>query len=382
MVTLDSFNLKENPFDIFSHRHKMANRKEEWKKIIGALSSAFKERYPRIFVLQGDYGSGKTYMLEQIYSWVSEDEVWKKQVLTISFSGANVLFGPRLSIMETEPRWQKFGLSLVTRIFDNIGREKLVSVLKKVSAQSLKELKFQRVFQGIKNDEDEAFSYIAGQKISAKDLKKLGVSSALSDSPTGLRFFFDFLKVIRIAKYESFLVLLDEFEYIPSILGDKKITQILNTFREIYDTFGMCLDREPGKYAAPLFVFAISPGGWNSLEKLEKDALKKTGGGGVAPFMERISKRDFIELKPFSLDNSIELVSLRLSEARIKLSSDPLFPFTKDCVEYVHKMSLNKPRNLIQYCKIILEESYEKGLLEIDGKAAQSILSKYGISMP
>jgi len=381
MANLDSFNLKENPFDIFSHRHKMADRKEEWKKMSDALSSAFKERYPRIFVLQGDYGSGKTYMLEQIYSWVSEDENWKKQVLAISFLSTNVLFGPRLSVMETEPRWQKFGLSLVTRIFDNIGREKLVNVLKKVASKNLKELKFEKVFLGIKNDKDEAFSYVSGQKIPSKDLKTLGVGSTLSDSPTGLRLFFDFLKAIKIAKYESFLVLLDEFEYIPSVLGEKKITQILNTFREIFDTFGMCLDKEPGKYATPLFVFAISPGGWDRLEKLEKDALKRTGGGGVAPFMERISKRDFIELKPFSLNDSIELVSMRLSEARIKPSGDPIFPFTKDCVEYIHKLSLNKPRNLIQYCKIVLEESHEKGLSRIDGNAAQDILGKYGISI-
>ena len=200
-------------------------------------------------------------------------------------------------------------------------------------------------------------------------MKELGVGSALSDSPTGLRLFFDFLKTIKMAKYESFLVLLDEFEYIPSVLGEKKITQFLNTFREIYDTFGMLLDKEPGEYATPLFVFAISPGGWDRLDKLEKDALKRTGGGGVAPFMERISKRDFIELRAFSLENSIELVSCRLSEVRIKPSSDALFPFTKDCVEYVHKVSLNKPRNVIQYCKIILEESHEKGLSKIDGKA-------------
>ena len=171
METLDSFNLKENPFDIFSHRHKMANRKEEWKKITRALSSSFKERYPRIFVLQGDYGSGKTYMLEQIYGWVSEDESYKKQILTVSFSGSNVLLGPRLSIMETEPRWQKFGLSLVTRIFDNIGREKLVAVLKKIPSERLKRLKFEPVFQGIKNDKHEAFNYISGQKIAAKDLE-------------------------------------------------------------------------------------------------------------------------------------------------------------------------------------------------------------------
>lgn len=380
MKQSEDFNLKENPFEIFSHRHKMANRKEEWKKITSYLSSAFEEKYPRIFVLLGDYGSGKTYMLEQIYSWVSERKGFEKEVLVVLVSpGTKILFGPRLSIMETEPRWQKFGLSLVTRILDNIERDKLVSVLKKAPLREIKKLRFKKVFEGLRNNKEVAFSYIAGQKLYSKDLKELQVASSLSDSPTGLRLFFEFLRVIKMAGYASFLLLFDEFEYIPSVLGEKKITQILNTFREIFDNFGMYEDRDPGKHANPVFVFAISPGGWERLERLEKDALRKTGGGGLVPFMERISRRDFIELRAFSLEDTIDLVKLRISEARIKPMKDPYFPFTRECIRYVHKVSLKKPRNVIQYCKILIEDALENGILTIDVKEAQSILNKYGI---
>ena len=381
MTQLKDYNLKENPFDIFSHRHKMANRKDEWEKITRCLSSAFKEKYPRIFILTGDYGCGKTYMLEQIFTWVSESKETARAVFVIYISpGAQVMFGPRLSIMETEPRWQKFGLSLITRIFDNIGRTKLAKALKKIPVKKIEKLEFGKVFEGLRNSEEVAFNWVSGKKLTAKELKTLGVSSNLSDSPTGLKLFFDFLKAIRMAGYASFLLLLDEFEYIPSILGEKKITQILNTFREIFDSFGMHEDLEPGMYANPIFIFAASPGGWTRLEKLEKDALKKTGGGGIAPFMERINKKDIIDLKPFSLDKTMELVKLRLSEVRVKPMNDPFFPFTEDCIKYIHEASLNKPRNVIQYCKILIEDALEKEIKRIDVKKAKSILDGYGIS--
>lgn len=382
MKQLIDYNLRNNPFEIFSHRHKMANRKAEWEKITKYLSSAFKDRYPRILVLLGDYGSGKTYMLEQIYRWASKEKGLKEEVFVVFVSpGAQVLFGPRLSIMETEPRWRQFGLSLVARIFDNIERDKLVSVFQKVPLAKLEKLRFRKVFEGLRNNEDVAFKYISGQRLYAKDLRKLELSAHLSDSPTGLRLFFDFLRVIKMARYASFLLLLDEFEYIPSIFGEKRITQILNTFREILDSFGMLEDREPGKHVNPVFVFAISPGGWDRLEKLEKDALKRTGGGGLVPFMERITKRDFVELRAFSLEDTTELVKLRLSEARVKPMDDPFFPFTKECIKYIHEVSLMKPRNVIQYCKILIEDALESGTSLIDEKAARKILTRYGISV-
>lgn len=72
MNKFEKYALKENPFDIFSYEHKMANREQEWKHITTSLVSAFEGREPVYFVLLGDYGMGKTYMLEQIYSWLSE----------------------------------------------------------------------------------------------------------------------------------------------------------------------------------------------------------------------------------------------------------------------------------------------------------------------
>jgi len=164
-------------------------------------------------------------------------------------------------------------------------------------------------------------------------------------------------------------------------LGEKKITQILNTFRQIYDDFGSYDKRYNKKVAKPIFMFAISPGGWDSLLELDKTARKKTGGGGIAPFMERISKKDVISLKAFSLEDSFELVELRLKEARTKKVKNPLSPFSKKCIKFVHKVSFNKPRNVLQYCSILLEDALDEGITLIDVKDAETILGEYGISL-
>jgi len=367
------FSLRDNPFDIFSYEHNMADRKEEWQRVESLLKSAFSGKGPRIALLLGDYGIGKTFILEKIYQSLSKDRC----VLIVR---GDVLYEKRLAIMESEPRWSKFGLDFITRIFDNIEHEKLISAMRKIDFKKFRS-KFSKIFQGIGDNDDNAFKYITGEKVSAKTLQKYEISSPLSDSPTGIELFFEFLRAIKFAGYDNFLMLVDEFEYITSVLGEKKITQILNTFRQIYDDFGIYDRRYNNNLAKPIFMFAISPGGWDSLRELDKTARKKTGGGGIAPFMERISEKDVVSLKAFSLENSLELVQLRLSEARTKEIKNPLSPFTKKCIEFVHKVSFNKPRNVLQYCKILLEDASEEGVKEIDVTDAKKILGKYGIAL-
>jgi hypothetical protein len=378
MSKFEKYALKENPFDIFSYEHKMANREKEWKRITTSLVSAFEGREPVYFVLLGDYGMGKTYMLEQIYNWLSEGK--KKQGVFVIYTKGDVLYERRLALMESEPKWSKFGLDLMMRIFANIDRGKLVDVLRKVNLKDFKS-KFIKVFEALKGDKEIGFRYIWGEKLGAKDFQQLGIDCAITDSPTSLALFFDFLRVINQAGYNNFLVLVDEFEYLAA-QGEKKIIQILNTFRGIFDDFGDYSKSCAGAVAKPHFMFATSPGGWERLTELETALTKKIGGAGIAPFMRRLSKRNMITLEAFTKEKTLELVEIRLSEARTKELKDPLFPFTTGAIEYVHSVSLYRPGNVIQYCGILLEDAVDEGLGKIDEKDAKRILQKYGIYPP
>ncbi len=375
MNKLEKYALKENPFDIFSHEHKMADREEEWKRIMSSLASAFEGRGPAYFVLLGDYGMGKTYMLEQIYSRLSEGR-GNEEVIVV-YTRGDVLYERRLALMESEPKWSKFGLDLVMRIFDNIDRTKLTNVLRGVNLKDFKS-KFVKVFEALKGDKEIGYRYITGQKLVAKDFEQLGVDSPITDSPTSLALFFDFLRVINQAGFNNFLVLVDEFEYLAT-QGEKKIIQILNTFRGIFDDFGDYHKSYAGKLAKPHFMFATSPGGWERLTELEAALTKKIGGAGIAPFMRRLSKRNMITLEPFTVEKTLELVETRISEVRIKELKDPLFPFAREAIEHVHSVSLNRPGNVIQYCGILLQDALEENLQRIDLIDAKRILEKYGI---
>jgi len=375
MSKFEKYALKENPFDIFSYEHKMANRKKEWKHITTSLVSAFEGREPVYFVLLGDYGMGKTYMLEQVYNWLSEGK--EKRGVFVIYTKGDVLYERRLALMESEPKWSKFGLDLMMRIFTNIDREKLVDVLRKVNLKDFKS-KFIKVFEALKGDMEIGFRYIWGEKLGAKDFQQLGVDYAITDSPTSLALFFDFLRVINQAGYNNFLVLVDEFEYLAA-QGEKRIIQILNTFREIFDDFGDYSKSCAGAVAKPHFMFATSPGGWERLTELETALTKKIGGAGIAPFMRRLSKRNMITLEAFTKEKTLELVEIRLLEARTKELKDPLFPFTTGAIEHVHSVSLYRPGNVIQYCGILLEDALDDGLEKIDEKDAKRILEKYGI---
>jgi hypothetical protein len=375
MDNLQKYMLRENPFDIYSHQHNMANRQEEWKTITSSLVSAFEGKGPRYFLLLGDYGVGKSFTLEQIYRWVAQGS--GKGDVFVVYQKRDVLYERRLALQESEPRWAKFGLDLVMRIFDNIEHERLIETLKKAKLTEFKS-RFGKLFQSLRDGEEIAFKYITGEKLSAKELRQLELTSPITDSPTSLVLFFEFLRVIKSARYSSFLLLLDEFEYITT-QGERRITQILNTFRQIFDGFGDYDARYSGAIAKPIFMLATSPGGWDSLKELEAASIKKTGGAGIAPFMERLSPRDMIQLKAFSLEHTIELVGVRLSEMRTAKVADPLFPFTRKAVEFIHSVSFNKPRNVIQYCGILLEDAAREGLEKIDEKDARRILEKYGV---
>jgi hypothetical protein len=379
-MIFERYKLTSKPFEVSLLNYEMAGRQREWEQLITRLESAFKGNECKFIVIQGTYGLGKTYTIERLYRFFRE----RKEIFTDVFIIRTTLAEKPIRAYPGEPAKAKFGLDFVNRIFKHIEFQELTEIVKKVekslSKHSLKisELGY-KFFTKVKEGDKVAHNILAGTEVTTSELKTSGLRT-IKDSQTALELLFDFQKILKAAGYNNFLILLDEFEYIPT-LSTPKVTVVLDTFRNIFDQYGVFESREPNTMAKMVFVFAISPGGWERIKELEASAIKRTGGGGLAPFMDRVNRIDVIYLSALSLKEIEDLIVYRLEKHRVKGERvpQPLYPFTKQCIEFIANISQGVPRRVLQLCSILLEDAAEKGKGKITPEFAKKVLKELGL---
>ena len=57
----------------------------------------------------------------------------------------------------------------------------------------------------------------------------------------------------------------------------------------------------------------------------------------------------------------------------------PLYPFTEECIRFISEKSQGVPRRALQFCGIILEDAYEKGVEKITSKYAKRVLEELNL---
>ncbi len=363
------FGLKFNPFEWASHDHKMANRKTEWKKITDVLSSAYNGETCRFVLALGDYGMGKSFMLNQIFRAATES----RGVLAIK----DVLTErpiPTRSLLRSSPEFD-----IPSRIVANLGEVKLLDLWNRAKSRKLDHIRFRTVFEQLGAGNESAFRFLIGEKLKHDELEPLGMRTSLRPPDDSIRSLFETLKIARLAGYHSVLVLVDEFEAIMSKLGPTAAVRVLDALRAIFDEYGPLKDQA----AKIVFVFGLSAQAWDKVGDLERTMVSRTGGGGISPFVERILPSDKIVLNPFSLQNMIELVESRLTEARVGSASDKLHPFTREAIEFAYSVSKEKPRVILQLCYMLLERASEKeDVSQVSREFAEETLREYNIAPP
>jgi len=375
----ERYKLTSKPFEVSLLNYKMAGRQIEWPQLLRRLESAFQGNECKFIVIQGTYGLGKTYTIERLYRLFKKGKLFKDV-----FMVRTTLTGKPIRVYPGEPAKPKFGLDFVNRVFKHIEFQELMKVTKKMEKALLnRSLKISerayKIFIKVKEGDRAAYNVLAGIEVTASELKSAGLRT-IRDSQTALELLYDFQRILKAAGYNNFLIFLDEFEYIPT-LSTPKVTIILDTFRGIFDQYGLSESREPNKTAKVVFVFAISPGGWTKIKELEASAIKRTGGGGLAPFMDRVNPIDIINLSPLSPKETGELIAFRLEKHRVKGTKipHPLYPFTEKCIEFIAEISQGVPRRVLQFCSILLEDAAEKGKEKITLTYAKKVLKELKI---
>lgn len=376
---LQKFELTSKPFEVALLNYKMAGRHDDWEKLVDRLNSAFEGNECKFIIVQAGYGMGKTYTIERTYRLFKEEKL-DLDVYVVK----TTLAGRPIRAYPGEPAKTKFGVDFVNRIFKNIPLQDLKTISKKVSAKlkgrslAVSDLA-KRIFLNIAKGSKIGYRVLSGEDVEASDLRKEKLK-LLKNSQGALSLFFDFQRILKAAKYNNFLMLLDEFEYIPT-LTTPKVTVILDTFRTIFDYYGVSESTEPGKMAKVIFVFAISPGGWERIKELESSTLKRTGGGGIAPFLDRISPVDIIQLKPLTPREVADLIAFRLHKHRTgkgkKLKR--LHPFTPKCIRLIAEISQGVPRRALQYCSILLEDAAKNRRKIITSGYAKKVLEELNL---
>jgi hypothetical protein len=353
-----------------SFRYPMRGRKPEWQRLKELIETALREHGTKTILVIGDYGYGKSFTLEKIAA---------------AFSGSRKAIFASIRLAESEPE-ARIGLSLVTKIFYQIGRERLVHIASKISTRNIGSLQteLRSALRALKHVDtcEIGYRFLIGESLAPDEKKKIGVRKILSSSRVAIGILYDFQKALKSAGYDNLVLLIDEFEYVVNVYSEKQVTTILHTFKEIYDEY-IREELRGVEMANFIFIIAMTPRGWDYLTETEAKLARKTGGGGITPWMERIrSEWNRVDLEPLSKPDVVNLIQDRIEENRKEYFKPPFktFPFIHpEFFDVIYDASEGVPRYVVQYSDLILKEAFRERLKEISGDAARQVLQRFDV---
>src|SRR6266480_6581658 len=207
----------------------MAGRQTEWASIKNRLKAAFDGTTCKFLILQGDYGLGKTFTADKLYTDIHANRNELRTIVVRTLAGQPIQAHP------AEPSRGKFAVDFIARIFENLRFDQIRELCEKVNLDSKVpevSLRARLIFKEISKGNRSAFLALIGQSVNEEG-EKLSIRP-VRESEEAKSIFFAFLKIMKMAAYDNLLIILDEFEYVMT-LSTSRITVILQTLREIFD---------------------------------------------------------------------------------------------------------------------------------------------------
>jgi len=370
----ERYNLKINPFTDQSLDYPIVNRVETESIMRRRLALFVQSRNPGIIPLQGAYGVGKTFFLIALENKICEGTFFeRKEKVLASYITAIFPRAPSQYIHYVYSQSMKrVGFERFRDMIQALGKLK-----KKEDLLRNFDRDFRNALLNFENNEEAAWAYVSGETISRSEAKNIEIGRSVKDDEQSLTAFLEFLKLLHILNYESFVLLIDEFEYLFA-RGGQQGAQFLNTFRFLYDR---ALERfsRGEKIANPLFVPACSILTW---KQISEDAERQVMG--TKPFVDR--SQEAIPLPPFDHKETKELVFGRLDRWRIDRSDKSrlgLFPFVdgggNDPFDFITKVNTGLPRLILKNTATMLDEAYERKFENIGLKEVKTLARDLGI---
>jgi len=345
----------------------MVDRKKLMDNFQRKLATVVASGSPQIVFLIGDYGLGKTYALLQL-----KDRIKNSPDFSNLSAAVSIVY---MKIVSPKPPGE-YLTYMYSQIVTDLGRsffEDLAQKYQKLSETDQEKLEletmFSRALKSFKKS-DAAWSYLRGLAISATDAKELEIRGRIARDSDAMAALFSLLRLLNKTGKKSLLILIDEFEYLLTAAGEKRATQIIMTFKDLYDRI---TEQNGSSIANPVFLIASAPGAYRELPSL----AGKVGMGGVYPFLSRVY--DTLYLDPFSKEETHQLLETRLERRRIGVKQRSIFPFTKDYVSFIATRCKGNPRLILHYSAVVLDEANVKKLRGIGAKDAKKILDEHGL---
>lgn len=359
------YKLKVNPFESRTDPTvDMAGRQQEKAAWIKAVERRRGRRANAIHFIVGDYGSGKTLSLHKITQQYANDS----EVMAIFMK------------MLPEDKVSRFGVDFIQRVF----REVPIEVLKRFDRQDIDVLREvypepAKIFERISFDDDEARLFLQGEvSFTATQMSKLGVRRKIDKTHIAEEYLLGFLFLVKRVGISTLLLAVDEVEYVFSQMRGANISLVFNTLRALYDLLDTPSARQlPSPPANMIFFLGISSAGWTKLNDLGQ--REQTEGGPFQPLMRRFGK--IIELSPLNEAETRELIERRLRRNRVtgEYEDQPLIPYDESFVEYVYRLSLGNPGEIVKYCDYALEEGLREKAKLLDRDFAEQAFIAHGL---
>lgn len=342
----EKYNLVRNPFTGYRATREdlklWVNREEEvedWGKAFAEALNNPINNY--ISLIAGDYGMGKSLSIYKI------EDMCKgyKSVFPIAFNFLG------------EQRMRNPGINFIQRIFKFVDFNRI-----KLEEQQVERLDiiskevvniYHKIFFTNAETKNLALYFLCGQLTpNQSQMKKLGVMRKINDIEIAKEYFRGFLYLLKIAGYSTLVLMIDEFEYLFSLVPKSQRDIYFALVRGLYD-LPLRINNET--IANMLFFLAVSEDEYRKMELKKEVELKKGIEGPVVPFMRRVySKKILSPLKKGDVEKLIEL-RLEYNRAKRRFEKDPLIPYTKDFVDFIWGNTRGKPGDTISKCGHILD---------------------------
>lgn len=354
-------------------RFPMAGRQEFLSRLTQTIKDFVGAQANRGLMLIGDYGMGKTFTLMKFEQAV----ITEQPILAV-----------RLPLLPSDPA-PRFGVDFIRRIYATLGKKWLIELCQNSSLDFLDSVDgfIGQILTNLKSASNSdivelSYDYLtSSQSLTKSELTQIQVRRPLTTTTAAFEAFFGLMCLAKSNQKLSLLILVDEMEYLFTEKTSAKAAEVINNLRVLLDLYGEKVARGFGtdRFSNVIFLYALSDDGFDRLQAYEK-RRQSSSGGGWRPFLDRINPGHRFFLEPLNREETESLIELRMSVDPLRHRQQPqppFIPYTEDFIDYIYKVTVGKPRDIVYYCGIVLSEGLRKGIARIDKEFARHILEGF-----